>query len=605
MNLKEKIEKVSELRNKQMKLKEAFYEADREKNTNEKKRIDKQIKQLDKETDKINADYKKERETRTIDSQIIEDAATFLTKGQEIQKNIEEYTNILNNKNISDEERVDIQSNIDKLNEENSKLKSDIYNKAMEKTGLSWKDGSIYPTEEIKKEKERLANLEKEKKDLETEREKQREIIEIKKNRMNEQFDIAVQKYQDMLAAGKISQELYELRMQNMMYAKEKDTSMLDKSLSDIDESINKKSKEIEESKSKISDLEEKEKKFDEYNNAYYELFRETLDSYYISNREVLENNKENDEKEKVDSEVKNENVSENENVNVNENDSSKDKNENEFNYINNPSSKTNSEIDMIIDEEEEEPDVVVTSKASFNELYSKLTKGTINDKELDALTDVLADKDNYDKYGITTGMIFNKARKILKYKGGKTFNDIEKFLKNSNAFSKEISFDPSIEKKDKVYSHDILNSWKDVQDEIAFSDVSFSVETYINKIEKYKEDGNELDEKQQRIYQEAMNIKSNLSNYRKALDTNAEVVMEREAKTQNSIFYRIFSSKLASNKALPSSNDTREDNGFVIIDKPFALELDSMVNKEVSEEVELNNKDSKKKTRESDEKTK
>ena len=88
-----------------------------------------------------------------------------------------------------------------------------------------------------------------------------------------------------------------------------------------------------------------------------------------------------------------------------------------------------------------------------FNQIYKKISKGTITDKEIDALAEVLSDKDNYDKYGITTGIVFNKAKKILKCQGKNSFKKIEKFLSQSNTFSEDIKFStniPQLKFKDK-----------------------------------------------------------------------------------------------------------------------------------------------------------
>lgn len=596
MNLNEKIKNIEELTNRQNEYKIQYFEADKSKNSDEKKRLSREVKEIDKQIEKIKSDYKKERETRVIDEKIAKSASEFLTKGQEIKNSIEENTNRLNEPDISEEEKAEAQKNIDKLNEQNEKLKNDIYDRAMQKSGLTWKDKKIYPSDEIKKEKENLENLEKEKEALEEQRKKQTEVVERDKEEMNVQYEAAIEKYRQLLEAGKITQELFEDRVQNMMYAKEKDTSSLDKSLEDLNNSIDSKNSEIDKVKTKISDLEEKEKIFDEYNNVYYELFGETLDAYYIANKDRLE------PKEPKEPKIENK-----EKVNTpeeNKNKKEKARKDPVDNFIPNSQvvnqmpqqmqvppaepelsiAKENHDDSRIFHDEEKDRDVVVTSKSSFNELYAKLNKGTINDKEINALLKVLEDKDNYDKYGITTGIVFNKARKILKYTSGKTFKNIESFLKKSSEFSNDIKFDTSIEKEDDVCSHEILNYWEEIQEDYMFSNYSLSVEKYIEKIEAYKDAGNELTEKQQKMYDEAMIVKSNVTSYRKALDTSGEVSMERDAKSHNSVFYNLFKSK-SSTKALPTAEEQR-DNNVIVIENQFGLELDSMVNHEAHEET-------------------
>lgn len=576
MNLNEKILKVNELEKKIEELKKAFYEADKSKKADEKKKIDKDIVQLSKKIEKINDSYNKERENRNLDQSITITVSDFLNKGKNIKSSIENYASKLNDKEISDTEKIEIKNNLDKLNEDNSNLKKEIYDKAMEKSGLSWKKGKIYPNIEIKKQKDTLSDLEQQKKELEEQKEKQREIIQVNKDRMTEQFNMAIEKYQEMLASEKISKELFESRIANMTSAKEKDIAMLDKSLEDIDKKINDKIKEIDDVKGKITELEEKEKIFDEYNNVYYELFGDTLDSYYRDNVEKndISNKEKNVSKDKIEK-------------------SEKVKSNNSENIVASPvAQKEEVAQDDII--EDESSKVVVTSKTVFNELYKKLTKGTITDRELNALTEVLSDKDNYDKYGITTGMVFNKARKILKCQGSRSFSNIDAFLKNSNEFSDNIKFDTSIENED-ILSHEVLNSLKDAQGELVFSDATLSIEKYIQQIEEYKESGNQLSDKQQRIYKEAMNIKENLSSYRKALTTSEKVATERESKTQNSVFYGLFKNKVKNRatKALPEMSESKT-SGVIYESKPFGIELESMVNREVPSDSGISGKETK-----------
>jgi len=582
MNLSEKIRKVTALEERQEELKKSFYEADMNKNEEEKDRIAEEIKQLSEEMNKINESYKNQREERVVDEKISTSAADFLNRGKNIKSRIEEYTNALNDSRISDEERTEIQHNIDKLKEENEKLKNEICDKAMESSGLSWKDDGIYPDKELKENREVLSELENQKRELETQKEKQQQIIETKKNRMNEQFNIAIQKYQAMLDSGKISQELFDSRIENMKAAKTKDAEMLDKSLEDIDKNINEKSKEIDEVKGKISALEEKEKIFDEYNNVYYELFGETLDN--ISRERTAAQKEQSSNKEK-----KEQNANKNaENISY----SSPNVNNSKENEQKNNTEKAN--------EEKEDEKIVVTSKKGFDELYKKLTKGTINDKELTALTDVLNDKNNYDKYGITTGMVFNKAKKILKHQGNTSFKNIEAFLKNSNTFSDDIKFDTSIE-NDEVLSHETLTSLKDSQESLVHNESVFSVEKYIEKIEAYKEAGNELTDEQQKIYKDAMEIKQNLVSYRKALNINEEIAAERSEKSHNSVFYNMFKGK-TSTKALPEVNKP-ENSETIVIDKPFGIELGSLVNEDPSTDIDT--KHTKTRTKDRGEKSK
>lgn len=598
MNLNERVTKINDLESKQVELKKDFYDADKNKKSEDKKRIDKDIRKIDKDISKINDSYEQERKNRDIEKRILDDAGSFLNRGNDIKSNIKELESRLIDENVSSEEKNEIQSKINESNSEMEELKQQLCKKAIGETNFSWNENGMYPTEEIKKEKQKLEKLEKEKIELEENRKKQKELSEINKKRMNEQFDMAIEKYKRLLAAQKITHELFESRMQNMQEAREKDIAMYDNALHDIDNSIDAKNKEIDETKLKIADYEKKESIFDEYNNVYYELFGETLDRYYITNKEKFEPVKENalgkDE------------------VVINENNGTKGNKENR-NVVNGKTEniqvasdgqgKVNSENNYVEAEpekkeenkavEKEDTKLVITSKTMFNDIYKKISKGTITDKEIDALTEVLSDKDNYDKYGITTGIVFNKAKKILKYQGKNSFKKIEKFLRESNSFSEDIKFNTNIENGTDICSHEILNDWDKMNNELVSSNSLLSVEKYIEQIEKYKTEGNELSEKQNAIYNKAMEIKKTLSISKKALNTNNKVMEERISKNNNSILHSVLKNKMQT-KTLPEARTENEsrNRGVVVMDRPFGLNMENMIFAPGENSSELSNRE-------------
>lgn len=52
--------------------------------------------------------------------------------------------------------------------------------------------------------------------------------------------------------------------------------------------------------------------------------------------------------------------------------------------------------------------------KVEFKELFSKAKKGDLDDKEFGRLVEIMGDTDNYSKYGITIGIMFNNGRKVF-----------------------------------------------------------------------------------------------------------------------------------------------------------------------------------------------
>lgn len=56
-----------------------------------------------------------------------------------------------------------------------------------------------------------------------------------------------------------------------------------------------------------------------------------------------------------------------------------------------------------------------VDPKEEFDDLCYKAKKGNLKDEEFDKLVEILKDPTSYDKFEITTGIIFNKSRRIFK----------------------------------------------------------------------------------------------------------------------------------------------------------------------------------------------
>lgn len=66
----------------------------------------------------------------------------------------------------------------------------------------------------------------------------------------------------------------------------------------------------------------------------------------------------------------------------------------------------------------QEEPEVKKTLKDEFNELYLKAKKGNLDDKDFYRLAEIMSDAKNYDECEITTGVLDNKAKVVLKAMG-------------------------------------------------------------------------------------------------------------------------------------------------------------------------------------------
>lgn len=512
-------------------------------------------------------------------------------RGKRIVDLIEQYSAFI--PMAKDEDKQTLKDKIVMLNGAKDKIKDELYEKAKEESELDYSKKDKNPDFLRKQYNDKIAEIKSKKHELKLEKIRIKKENEQKKSQMEEQYIFAKDMYMSMLQKGKITKEVYDSKINSIKAAKIKSVTVLgDKlreSLGSIDEESDKLSLQIDDLKGKLDEIEKKEIIYNEYGDVYYRLFGEVL-----SDRNKLDIPKENvkqaakKESEDINSNnnVTSENsdntkagveatVSENTNANVETTPNSNVNNSQNINEESEPQIK-----------EENEPDVVVTSRTMFNDLYKKLKKGTITDKELNALAETLSNPDNYDKYGITTGIVFNKARKILKLQGAKTAKNIEKFLRENNVFNSSIKFDASIEKNG-ILSHDILNSWKNIDEKLTYTDSKFSVEKYIEKIEKYKEAGNELTKEQEAMYNKARDIKNSLSSYRKAINTNYDVTASRDQRDRNSIFFIVFKDRQKSkaNRALPEKASRENYPGYIVMDRASGIDLKNLTNSEPTAE--------------------
>jgi len=483
-------------------------------------------------------------------------------RGKNIVDLLEKYSAFISM--AKDDEKESLKEKVVRLNGAKESIKDELYKVAKEKSGLDYSKKDKNPELLRKEYNNRLEDIKKKKHELRLEKIRIEKFNEEKKAQMKEQFQIASEKYKMMLDMGKITEELYNARIKNMEEAKLKDRLDLSDALFNVKEEYNKLDAEANKINGKLEELEQKEIIYNEYGDVYYRLFGEVL-----ADRNKLDKTIDTD---KVEGKKENEKTSK-----------EKDNGEGNLknNFLSNNSVSSNAQSNSVESKEDiESTKVSITSKSMFDEMYKRMKKGTITDNELSALTEMLENPDNYDRYGITTGIIFNKAKKILKYQGVRTAKNIEIFLRENGVFNENIKFDASIEKNN-ILSHDVLNSWKDIDEKLTYTDAKFSIEKYIDKIEKYKEAGNKLTDDQENILKKAISIKNSLGSYRKAVNVTEEVTADRDNKDRNSIFYLAFKNKVKteSRQALPGAQDASNERGYIVIEKP--LDFSSMVENE------------------------
>lgn len=65
--------------------------------------------------------------------------------------------------------------------------------------------------------------------------------------------------------------------------------------------------------------------------------------------------------------------------------------------------------------EKEEKTESKIDPKQEFDDLYAKARNGNLTEQDFARLAEIMQDTENYDKLGITTGIVFNKSKVILK----------------------------------------------------------------------------------------------------------------------------------------------------------------------------------------------
>lgn len=83
--------------------------------------------------------------------------------------------------------------------------------------------------------------------------------------------------------------------------------------------------------------------------------------------------------------------------------------------------------------------------KVEFNELFARAKSGKASKEDLDRLVTIMQEPENYEKYGITTGVIFNKSKTILTAigrsvdaRGIRSWKDLKNIMENPEVATKK-----------------------------------------------------------------------------------------------------------------------------------------------------------------------
>lgn len=170
--------------------------------------------------------------------------------------------------------------------------------------------------------------------------------------------------------------------------------------------------------------------------------------------------------------------------------------------------------------------------KEEFNILYKKAkSKEPLNDKEYKRLVEIMQDKDNWDKLKITTGVIFNKSKVILKALS-RTATITAPTVRNVRE-----KLGMKIEKateKNGMMSTDSIRSWSGLKELAENTDTKVASEKLFEDVVKM--DRATLTEEQQEVWDNAKRHLDEFNGLKSVLNTYSGVVETRKKERMDKI---------------------------------------------------------------------
>lgn len=233
-------------------------------------------------------------------------------------------------------------------------------------------------------------------------------------------------------------------------------------------------------------------------------------------------------------------------------------------------------------DEKEEPKEDKKALKEEFNTLYKKAkSKVPLNEKEYKRLVEIMQDKANWDKLKITTGVVFNKSKVILKALARTATITAPTVKSVREKLGMKIE---KATKENDMVSTDSIRSWSGLKNLVESKDTKVASEKLFEDVVKI--DKATLTAEQQEVWDNAKRHLDEFSGLKSVLNTYSGVVetrkKERMAKINN-----FLSAEEVEKLDAPKANVTPEV-------KKDGLDLSGMV-EPVGEENEVETKETSK----------
>lgn len=484
----------------------------------------------------FNSDFETDRQAMSNDVKMEEGISSLKSEAINIKSEKDKYRGILANPKSSEEMKNQAEDNLLKLKGSEGKLKAQIYSEALKASGLDYSRGERYPEQAMTKYTGEINKLQKE-----IELEKKR-VEEYTKRRQSE-FELTRAKYEQRLADGKMTQAEFDKMIENSNESFNSDVDRMNKPLKSVEKELD--------SKIKARDgITEKAKIYNQYAAIYKEAFGEELDSFSRSRNKAIKSSL----KEVSETDIPGRNSG-----------------------IDEPTTPEVPGTGKTIQS--------IENKEDFDSLYKKIKNGKITEDEKLSLYETVKDKSSYDRLGMTTGIIYNKSKKILKAEALDIQKEMREYIKNNQKFSPGIEFATYAKNDDSIFCNNDLESFRKIKEMTAQCKV-FHVEKYVTAMEEYVEAGGKLTSKQQEMYSNGLELKAKLDKLREGTRTYNEVKKDRsEIETSRSFGDRIKGWLFKDKYALPEAVEKMEATKEQEASKLYTTLRDKVESEELTQE--------------------
>ena len=168
-----------------------------------------------------------------------------------------------------------------------------------------------------------------------------------------------------------------------------------------------------------------------------------------------------------------------------------------------------------------------LTEKEKFDGIYSKIKSGKeLKDEEVDVLLAIMSDKSKYNEYDITSGVIFNKSRKIFKSLARKQKEESIALKAEARGVFDEKPMKAN--EKLNVIRDENISSWDELKAIGKDTERLTVSERYFKRLMEKKRDL--LEENQQNVFDKLPKLVGRMNKLKMALAAYTEVAHERKS---------------------------------------------------------------------------